>query len=102
MGIAAISGAISPVPPLPVPVGPAAADVASGASFGTALAEGLQNVQRLQDRSDELAVSAVTGSLQDVHDYTIAASQAAVATELTVALRNKAVEAFSEIMRMPL
>ena len=43
---------------------------------------------------------AATGDLTDVHDYMIAATQASLATELTVAVRNKAVEAFTDIMRM--
>ena len=41
-----------------------------------------------------------TGNATDVHDYMIAATQANLATELTVAVRNKAVEAFNDIMRM--
>jgi flagellar hook-basal body complex protein FliE len=60
----------------------------------------IDSLQALQTRSDELAVRAVTGDLDDVHDYTIAATQASVALELTAAIRNKAVEAFTEIMRM--
>ena len=55
---------------------------------------------RLQATSDDLAVKAATGDLDDIHDYTIAATEASVATQLTVAVRNKAVEAFNEIMRM--
>ena len=72
----------------------------TGAAFGTSLAGSIDSLQAMQSTSDGLAVKAVTGDLDDIHDYTIASSQAAVALELTAALRNKAVEAFSEIMRM--
>jgi flagellar hook-basal body complex protein FliE len=73
---------------------------ADPAAFAAALTDGLQNVQALQGNADTLAVQAATGDLTDVHDYMLAATQARVATELTVAVRNKAVEAFTEIMRM--
>ena len=76
------------------------ASQAGGAAFGVSLAGSVDSLQALQSTSDGLAVKAVTGDLDDIHDYTIASSQAAVALELTAALRNKAVEAFSEIMRM--
>jgi flagellar hook-basal body complex protein FliE len=71
-----------------------------GADFASAMVKGLESVEQLQATSRELSVKAVSGELDEVHDYTIAATQAAVATELTVAVRNKAVEAFQEIMRM--
>lgn len=73
---------------------------AAGGSFGDLLAKGLDNLQAVQAKSDHLAVQAATGDLTDVHDYMVAASEASVATELTVAVRNKAVEAFNQIMGM--
>lgn len=72
----------------------------TGPSFGTLLVDGLEKLEGLQDRSDNLSVKAATGDLGAIHDYTIAATETQVATQLTVALRNKAVEAFQEIMRM--
>ncbi|RKS80136.1 flagellar hook-basal body complex protein FliE [Motilibacter peucedani] len=72
----------------------------SGASFGSILAQGLQSLQNAQTKQDTLAVQAATGDLTNVHDYTVAAAEAKLATSLTVALRDKAVGAFNEIMRM--
>jgi flagellar hook-basal body complex protein FliE len=73
---------------------------AAGGDFGQSVVDALDNLEQVQDKSDALAVKAATGDLSDVHDYMIAATEAAVMTELTVAVRNKAVESFNEIMRM--
>lgn len=95
-------GAVSATAPaaglLPAP-GTEETSSATG-GFAASLAGQLDKVQQLQGTADTLAVQAATGKLQDVHDYTIAATQAKLATELTVAVRNKALEAFNEIMRM--
>ncbi len=72
----------------------------AGTDFAAQLGQGLEQLQGLQDKADQLAVQAATGNLNDVHDYMIASTEAKLATELTAAIRNKAVEAFSEIMRM--
>ena len=68
--------------------------------FGDSVAQALDGVAKSQQSADDLAVKAATGNLTDLHDYTIAAAQASVQTEMVVALRDKAVEAFNEIMRM--
>lgn len=73
----------------------------SGDAFGSILTEGVEKLQGLHAEADTLAVKAATGDLTDVHDYMIAAGKASTATQLTVAIRNKALEAYSEIMRMP-
>jgi flagellar hook-basal body complex protein FliE len=70
--------------------------------FGAAVAGALQDLSATQQVADQLATSAATGNLPDVHDYTIAATEAALATQLTVAVRNRAVEAFNQIMNLPL
>ncbi|PWJ52596.1 flagellar hook-basal body complex protein FliE [Quadrisphaera granulorum] len=73
---------------------------ATGSSFAQTLTSSLENVQRLQANASDLAVQAATGDLNDVHDYMIAAAKSSMATEVTVAIRNKALEAFNDIMRM--
>jgi flagellar hook-basal body complex protein FliE len=72
----------------------------SGTDFAAMLSNGLQRVEATQDRADALAVQAATGQLADVHEYMIAANEAALTTQLTAAVRNKALEAFNEIMRL--
>ena len=73
-----------------------------GADFAQILSGGIDKLQSMQSSSDKLAVKAATGNLTNVHDYMIASNEVQLATQLTVAVRNKAVEAFNEILRMQL
>ena len=72
----------------------------SGSSFASTLGSSIDTLQGMQSTADQLAVQAVTGNLSDVHQYTIAATEAKLAVQLTAAIRDKAVGAFTEIMRM--
>jgi flagellar hook-basal body complex protein FliE len=69
--------------------------------FASVLASSIDSLQGAQKTADTLATQAATGDLKDVHDYMIASNEAALATEMFVTIKNKAVEAFNEIMRMP-
>jgi flagellar hook-basal body complex protein FliE len=69
--------------------------------FASILVSSLEELQAKQATSDGLAVQAATGDLRDVHDYMIAANEAKLATDMVVTIKNKAVEAFNEILRMP-
>lgn len=68
--------------------------------FGSMVLDGIERLEGIQDKADSLAVQAASGTLPNIHDYTLAATEADVATKLTVAVRNKAIESFTEIMRM--
>jgi flagellar hook-basal body complex protein FliE len=81
--------------------GTQAAPSSSGSDFAAVLASSLDQLQGAQSSADALATQAATGSLKDVHDYMIASNEASLATEMVVTIKNKAVEAFNEIMRMP-
>jgi flagellar hook-basal body complex protein FliE len=90
-------GSIAPVTPSTT----AAADATnSTGAVGNSFSQALDSLQGTQSAADSLAQSAATGNLTDIHNYTIAATEASLTTELTVAVRDRAVEAFNEIMRM--
>ncbi|WP_372495950.1 flagellar hook-basal body complex protein FliE [Curtobacterium flaccumfaciens] len=77
-----------------------AAGATDGSGFAASLGNAVDGLQSLQSDSKTLALKAVTGNLDDIHDATIAATRAQVTLELVSAVRNKGVDAFNEIMRM--
>lgn len=102
--------AIGPVgtrPALPaVGSGPVAAGGAepgpAGLPFGAWLARALDQVDAVQAVAAEGAVQMASGRAADLAQVMIASEQATIALQLTVAVRNKVLEAYQEIMRMPL
>ena len=94
------AGGASALPSLPKVGTEAAASTGGRDGFGGALIGALDDLNAMHQGADQLAIQAATGDLADVHEYTIAATQAELATQLTVAVRDKAVEAFNDIMRM--
>lgn len=99
-----VSAALPALPTLPTTSVGVAGSVGStapgGKDFSKIVVDAMENLQATQTNSDQLATQAATGDLTDVHDYMIASTEATVATELTMAVRNKAVEAFNTIMQM--
>ena len=79
-----------------------AATTATDGAFAAVLASSFDKIQGLQSTADGLAAQAATGDLKDVHDYIIASTEAKLATEMVVTVKNQAVAAFNEIMRMPI
>jgi flagellar hook-basal body complex protein FliE len=77
-----------------------AAGGATGVAGGIDFSEALGKVQDSLDQASELSQQLATGQLTDVHDFTVAANKAQLGVQLTVALRNQALGAFQEIMRM--
>ncbi|MEO6503722.1 MAG: flagellar hook-basal body complex protein FliE [Jatrophihabitantaceae bacterium] len=72
----------------------------TSADFAAMLEKGLGAVQSAQSKADGLAVQAATGDLTDIHDYSIAATQASLVTQLATTIRTKGVDAFNQIMGM--
>lgn len=101
---------ISPISPIasgPSPITAArpaggAAGAGSGVDFGSSMTKALDDLDASQKATDELSRAAATGDLQSVEDLMIATTETQLATQLTVAVRNRALESFNEIMRMQL
>jgi|1185.fasta_scaffold100023_1 flagellar hook-basal body complex protein FliE len=101
--IGAISAALPNLAPASVISGPDAAapsGASTSAGFAAMLEKGLGAVTSAQSKADALAVQAATGDLTDIHDYTIAAAQAELVTQLATTIRTKGVDAFNQIMGM--
>ncbi len=102
--ISAISGlsSVNPISGIAGIAGTAGTQATSGPNtdFAGMLSQGLESVQAAQTKSADLAVQVANGTLADPAQYTMAATEASLGLQLTMAIRNKAVEAFQEIMRM--
>jgi len=61
----------------------------------------LQKVNNLQIDAENKEQQFVSGEIENVHDVMIAAEKSKLALELTVELKNKLLEAYKTIERMP-
>ncbi|QSX28953.1 flagellar hook-basal body complex protein FliE [Shewanella cyperi] len=74
----------------------------AGTDFGDLLVNALGNVNQLQGTASNLATRLEMGDTTvTLSDTVIAREKASVAFEATVQVRNKLVEAYKEIMSMP-
>jgi len=76
------------------------AKAADTPSFGQMLQGALGQVSALQDRSALMTQAFARGQVSDVHSVMIASEQATMALQLTTQVRNKAIDAYQEIMRI--
>lgn len=60
----------------------------------------VDNVKEAEANHEQQMYLLATGQLEDGHTVTIAAAEAMLASDLLVQLRNKAVEAYNELMRI--
>ncbi|MCA2213716.1 flagellar hook-basal body complex protein FliE [Jidongwangia harbinensis] len=100
-GVGGLSG-VAGIDGLPGVSGTGATGAISGPNtdFAGLLSQSLEGVQAAQSKASDLAVQVADGTLADPAQYTMASTEAALGLQLTMAIRNKAVEAFQEIMRM--
>ena len=90
--------AVQPALPAAEPAAPAAQP--EGRSFGEMVKDSAREVNRLQFDVDNAAEKVSTGQAEDFHSAMIAVQKASLALDLTIQVRNKAIESYQEIMRM--
>jgi flagellar hook-basal body complex protein FliE len=72
------------------------------ASFTDVFSEMLDSVNELHHDSSEIQKALLNGDPVELHEVMIKAREAGVATDLLLEIRNKLINAYSEIMRMPM
>lgn len=70
-------------------------------SFIEHLENGIDNVNQVQKHADQKATDLATGKSDNIHETMLATAHAELTFNLMVQIRNKALEAYQEIMRMP-
>lgn len=69
--------------------------------FGEFLKNAINDVNKNQVQSDVFTQKLVRGEDVELHDVMIAAQKASISLNATMQVRNKVVEAYQEIIRMP-
>lgn len=72
-----------------------------GVSFGSLLKAGVDNVIDTQKKSEEVSAAAVAGKA-DVTDVVQAVTEAELTLQTMVAVRDRVISSYQDIMRMPI
>jgi len=73
-----------------------------GVSFGDYLNSAIKQVDGLQKDSEKLNEALAMGLTDNIHQVMIASEKASIAMQFTMQVRNKIMDAYQEIMRMPI
>ena len=90
---ASISGVSAPTPPT-APTRP------DGASFGDMVKSGLEQVSAAEQGADDLVQKMASGQSVQPHEVMIATSKATLSVEMLSQVRNKALDAYREVMNL--
>ena len=85
---------------LPELRGPTPAARPGAASFSDALGQALGQVEAAQQEGDA-QVAAAAGGAGNLHEVALALEKADISMRVAAKVRNKLVEAYQEVMRMP-
>ena len=87
---------VTPKPPIPP-----SARAGERPSFKDLLLNSISEVQRLQVDADQTIRELVSGEITDVSQALVALEKADIAFNTMMQIRNKIIEAYQEVIRMP-
>lgn len=73
---------------------------AGGTDFGKFLADALNQVNDLQQSADTASLGLASGKVQDLSTVMVALEKASLSMSMTVAVRDKVLDAYNQVMRM--
>ena len=76
------------------------AKIGTKSVFQSVLEDTIQNVYDTQKDVEQKQYLLATGQLEDAHSLPIAKAKAELSLEVMISLRNKAIEAYNEILKM--
>jgi len=74
---------------------------AEGGSFGDTLKQFVGDVNKIQETANVKTEQFATGEIKDLHEVMAASEEASLSLMLLMELRNKALEGYKELMRIP-
>ena len=78
----------------------AGAATKASSGFGDAIARGIDNVSNLQNTADNMLANFAAGGNVQIHEVMAATSKATLGMQVMVEIRNKALEAYQQIMNI--
>jgi len=75
-------------------------DDAGNSQFLDLLKDGISDVNKTMRESDKASMDLATGKSSNIHQTMLAVSKAELGFNMLVQLRNKAIEAYQDVMRM--
>lgn len=76
------------------------ANTAAGTDFSKFLSDALSQVDALQKNADAASLGLASGQVQDLSTVMVALEKANLSLSLTVAARDKVIDAYNQVMRM--
>jgi flagellar hook-basal body complex protein FliE len=94
-------GGFSPIPPIvPTSGASAAPSAAGGADFGSSLKQAVGALGQLGAQADASSLSLAKGDPIDIHEVMLNTEQASLGFSMALQVRNKLMDAYTEVMRM--